>query len=65
MFCTVLLASQGVLVQSLQPKGHELESTYVCLFFLGGGGGGGGGVNNILRKKYYTLQYTYLLSWES
>ena len=25
-FCTVLLTSQVVLVQSLQPKGHEFES---------------------------------------
>ena len=30
-FCTVLLTSQVVLVQSLQPKGSEFEST--CVVF--------------------------------
>ena len=29
-FCTVLLASQVVMIQSLQPKGREFEST--CMF---------------------------------
>ena len=32
-FCTVLPASQLVMIQSLQPKGREFESTCV-LFFL-------------------------------
>ena len=32
-FCTVLLAGQVVMIQSLQPKGREFESTCV-LFFL-------------------------------
>ena len=32
-FCTVLLTSQVVMVQSLQPKGREFEST-VCVFFF-------------------------------
>ena len=33
-FCTVLLTSQVVMIQSLQPKGREFESTCVCgLFF--------------------------------
>ena len=31
-FCTVLLSSQAVMIQSLQPKGHEFEST--CVLFL-------------------------------
>ena len=36
-FCTVLLTSQEVLVQSLQPKGPEFEPTlffvlFVCFF---------------------------------
>ena len=31
-FCTVLLASQVVMIQSLQPKGREFEST--CVFFF-------------------------------
>ena len=30
-FCTVLLTSQVVMIQSLQPKGREFEST--CVFF--------------------------------
>ena len=29
-FCTVLLTSQVVMIQSLQPKGREFEST--CMF---------------------------------
>ena len=33
-FCTVLLTSQVVMIQSLQPKGREFESTCVCVFFL-------------------------------
>ena len=37
-FCTVQLTSQVVMVESLQPKGREFESTYVldffCLVFL-------------------------------
>ena len=38
-FCTVLLTSQVVMIQSLQPKGREFESTCVvcflcvCVFF--------------------------------
>ena len=32
-FCTVLLASQVVMIQSLQPKGREFEST-CFLFYL-------------------------------
>ena len=32
-FCTVLLNSQVVMIQSLQPKGPEFESTCVCVFF--------------------------------
>ena len=32
-FCTVLLTSQVVMIQSLQPKGREFESTCVCFFF--------------------------------
>ena len=31
-FCTVLLDSQVVMIQSLQPKGREFEST--CVLFL-------------------------------
>ena len=31
-FCTVVLASQVVMIQSLQPKGLEFEST--CVLFL-------------------------------
>ena len=34
MFYTVLLTSQVVMVQSLQPKGREFESTYVLVFFF-------------------------------
>ena len=30
-FCTVLLTSQVVVIQSLQPKGREFESTCVCV----------------------------------
>ena len=33
-FRTVLLASQVVMIQSLQPKGCEFESTCVLLFYL-------------------------------
>ena len=35
-FCTVLLTSQVVMIQSLQPKGREFESTCVCflVFFF-------------------------------
>ena len=33
-FCTVLLTSQVVMIQSLQPKGREFESTCVCVFLL-------------------------------
>ena len=32
-FCTVLLTSQVVIMQSLQPKGREFESTCVLFFF--------------------------------
>ena len=32
-FCTVLLTSQVVMIQSLQPKGLEFESTCVLFFF--------------------------------
>ena len=32
-FCIVLLTSQVVMIQSLQPKGCELESTCGCTFF--------------------------------
>ena len=32
MFCTVLLTSQVVIIQSLQPKGREFKSTCVCVF---------------------------------
>ena len=31
-FCIVLLTSQVVMIQSLQPKRHEFEST--CVFFF-------------------------------
>ena len=31
-FCTVLLTSQVVMIQSLQPNGREFESTCVCVF---------------------------------
>ena len=34
IFCTVLLTSQGVMVQSLQPKGREFESTYFCFLYF-------------------------------
>ena len=34
MFCTVLLTSQVVMVQTLQPKGREFESMYVIIFFV-------------------------------
>ena len=33
-FCTVLLTSQVVIIQSLQPKGRALESTCVLFFFF-------------------------------
>ena len=33
-FCTVLLTSQVVLIQRLQPKGREFESTCVCVCFF-------------------------------
>ena len=33
-FCTVLLTSQVVMIQSLQAKGREFESTRVCVFFF-------------------------------
>ena len=33
-FRIVLLASQVVMIQSLQPKGREFESTCVILFYL-------------------------------
>ena len=33
-FGNVLLASQVVMIQSLQPKGREFESTCVCFFFV-------------------------------
>ena len=33
-FCTVLLTSQVVLVQSLQPKGPEFESTQFLFFYF-------------------------------
>ena len=33
-FCTVLLTSQVVMIQSLQPKGREFESTCMCVFFF-------------------------------
>ena len=33
-FCTVLLTSQVVMIQSLQPKGREFESTCVCVWFF-------------------------------
>ena len=33
-FCTVLLTSQVVMIQSLQPKGREFESTCVLFFNL-------------------------------
>ena len=32
-FRTVLLTSQVVMIQSLQPKGCEFESTCVCVYF--------------------------------
>ena len=31
-FCTVLLTSQVVMIQNLQPKGREYESTCLCVF---------------------------------
>ena len=31
-FCTVLLASQVVMIQSLQPKGREFKTTCVLFF---------------------------------
>ena len=33
-FSTVLLTSQGVMIQSLQPKGREFESTCILFFYL-------------------------------
>ena len=33
-FCTVRLTSQVVMIQSLQPKGREFESTYMYFFYL-------------------------------
>ena len=33
-FCIVLMTSQVVLVQSLQPKGCVFESTYVLVFYF-------------------------------
>ena len=33
-FCTVLLTSQVVMAQSLQPKDREFESTHVFVFFV-------------------------------
>ena len=33
-FCTVLLTSQVVMIQSLQPQGREFESTCVCVLFF-------------------------------
>ena len=33
-FCTVLLTSQVVMIQSLQPKGREFESTCILFFYL-------------------------------
>ena len=35
-FCTVLLTSQVVMTQSLQPKGREFDTTWVCVcvFYL-------------------------------
>ena len=33
-FCTVLLASQVVMIQSLQPKGREFETMCVFFFYL-------------------------------
>ena len=33
MFCSVLLTSQVVMIQSLQRKGREFESKCVCVFF--------------------------------
>ena len=33
-FCTVLLSSQVVMIQSLQPKGREFESSCVCVFYF-------------------------------
>ena len=33
-FRTVLLTSQVVMIQTLQPKGREFESTCVCVFFF-------------------------------
>ena len=32
--CTVLLTSQVVMIQSLQPKGREFESACVCVFYF-------------------------------
>ena len=32
-FCTVLPTIQVVMIQSLQPKDREFESTCVCVFF--------------------------------
>ena len=34
-FCAVQLTSQVVMIQSLQPKGREFESTCACVFYLG------------------------------
>ena len=33
-FCTVLLSSQVVMIQSLQPKSREFESSCVCVFYF-------------------------------
>ena len=33
-FYTVLLTSQVVMIQNLQPKGREFESTCTCVLFL-------------------------------
>ena len=33
-FCTFLLTSQVVMIQSLQPKGREFESTCVLILYL-------------------------------
>ena len=34
MFCTVLLTSQVVMIQSLQPEGRAFESTCALSFFF-------------------------------
>ena len=33
-FCTVLLTSQMIMIQSLQPKGREFESALCSFFYL-------------------------------